>query len=118
VPATALTDQISPELVLVDPELAAIERPRERAIRVTADQVVPLGVPLVPREARRLRSAWLVALLGLSLLVSGFLVSVLLFRGPAGGGERPTVIQTVTAPTAADAGRRSRDLRVQTGSAG
>jgi hypothetical protein len=107
-------EQISPELVLVDPELAAVERPREWWANEPVQRIVPLGVPLSPAELPAGGPpAWLVALLLLSLLTSGFLVSLLLFRTPR-GHDRPTVVQTVTLSSPGDAGRSSRDLHFQT----
>ncbi|HEY2371464.1 MAG TPA: hypothetical protein VGH82_02860 [Gaiellaceae bacterium] len=85
-------EQISPELVLVDPALAAHERPREFAARVIARRVVPLGMPLVPQETPAGRPMWLVVAIGLCLLTSGFLVSLLLFSGPSAASNRPATV--------------------------
>ena len=96
----AAMEQISPELVLVDPALAAVERPREFAVRVLAREVVPLGVPLVPREPAVGRPRWLVVAIGLGLLASGLLVSLLLFAGTSAAPNPPTadVSTAVEAP--------------------
>jgi len=97
--AVALIEPISPELVLVDPELAAVERPREFAVRVIAREVVPLGTPLVPRAPAAARPAWLVGVIGVCLLATGLLVSLLLFGGSSTGPNRPTVVvSTALAP--------------------
>lgn len=88
----AVIDAISPELVLVDPLLAAVERPREFAVRVIAREIVPLGVPLAPREApagRRL-PAWLVLAIGLCLLTSGLGLSFAVFSTPSPAPSLPT----------------------------
>jgi hypothetical protein len=99
----AFSDPISPELVLVDPALAAVERPREFAVRVIAREVVPLGVPLVPREARAGRPPWLVTAIGLCLLAAGLLVSFQLFGGASAGPNRPTSsVSTGVAQSPAD----------------
>ena|SRR5579862_1868054 len=88
-------EAISPELVLVDPQLAAVERPREFAVRVLAPRVVPLGVPLVPREPATGRPAWQVVALGVCLLASGLLLSLFIFRSPSSAaGSTPTVVPT------------------------
>lgn len=98
--AIATGDQLSPELVLVDPELAALERPHEHPVSVAVSRVVPLGVPLVPRDSAPARPAWLVVTIGLCLLASGLLVSLLLFRGPSTGANRPTtIVATATSPS-------------------
>jgi len=90
-----LTEQISPELVLVDPALAELERRRERVVPALPERVVPLGVPLVPQESRAARPRWLIGLAGLALLGSGLLVALLLFRAPDSGGlTAPTTVVT------------------------
>lgn len=102
----AFSEQISPELVLVDPALAAVERPRELVVRVIAHQVVPLGVPLLPREARSGRPPWVVAAIGLCLLAAGLLVSFQLFSGLSAGPGRPTsIVSTSVAQSPADPSR-------------
>ncbi len=88
----ALSDPISPELVLVDPSLAAVERPREFARRVIARQVAPLGVPLFPLERSLGTPVWRTGAIGLGLLVGGLLVSMLLFSGSAAKPSAPTVV--------------------------
>jgi hypothetical protein len=101
--AIAVVEQISPELVLVDPKLAAVERPRERSVSVPVRQVVPIGVPLLPREAPAARPRWFVAAAGLCLLASGLVLSIGLFRGPSGDSNRPTaVVSTRTVPGVSD----------------
>jgi hypothetical protein len=92
VAAMAFVEPISPELVLVDPALAAVERPREFALRVIAHRVVPLGAPLATRETRTWRSAWQVIAIGLCLLAAGLLASVVLFSDRSAGRNRPTIV--------------------------
>lgn len=94
-----LREPISPELVLVDPFLAAVERPREFVARVIARQVVPLGVPLAPREISRVRRlpAWVAVAIGLCLFTGGLLASFEAFRGPSSTGTSRPV--TTVAPT-------------------
>jgi hypothetical protein len=92
----AVMEPISPELVLVDPALAAVERPHESAMRVIARQVVPLGVPLVPRETPARRPAWMVVVIGACLLTSGLVFALLLFSGSsAAPNQSTTVVSTV-----------------------
>jgi hypothetical protein len=82
--------------VLVDPWLAAVERPREFAVRVTARQIVPLGVPLAPRDVRAARPRWQVLAAGFCLLASGLGVSLLLF-GRSSDAPAPRAPVTATA---------------------